>query len=182
MDDVETLASEPAYEGTWFSVRQDRIRRPDGSTGTYDVVEAKDIAVVVPLDGDRLHLVEQYRHPVRGRRWELPAGTLDDSDDDVAAVAARELREETGLVAGGLALLGTVDVSPGTLDNQCAVFLATDLVPGPPEREPEEGDMVAQWFTRAEVERMIAAGAIRDAKTLAAYTLLLLHERSAPPA
>jgi len=183
MGDMETLASKRVYDGTWFSVRQDAIRRADGSTGTYDVVDGPDIAVVVPAEGDRLHLVDQYRYPVGGRRWEFPAGTLDEgADGDAVALAARELREETGLTAGRLTPLGTIDIAPGTLSQRCAVFLATDLTPGPPEREPEEQDMVSDSFTRAEVERMIGDGTIRDAKSVAAYTLLLLHERDAPSA
>jgi hypothetical protein len=46
--------------------------RSNGSTGTYTVVDSADIALIVPVGGDRLHLVEQYRHPVGGRRWEFP--------------------------------------------------------------------------------------------------------------
>jgi 8-oxo-dGTP pyrophosphatase MutT (NUDIX family) len=172
---MEILASAQAYANPWFAVREDTIRRPDGSQGGYAVVETPDIAVVVPVEDGRLHLVEQYRHPVRARRWEFPAGTQDvGADTDPAGLAARELREETGLTAGRLELLGTLDSSPGTLTQRCAVFLASDLTAGEPDREPEEQDMVSAWFTRAEVEQMIKDGAICDAKSLAAYTLVLL--------
>ena len=172
---MEVLATAQAYANPWFSVREDTLRRPDGSTGGYAVVESPDIAVVLPVAGGRLHLVEQYRHPVAARRWEFPAGTQDaGADADPAALAARELREETGLVAGRLELLGTLDSSPGTLTQRCAVFLATELTEGEPDREPEEQDMESAWFTRAEVERMIREGDVVDAKSLAAYTLLLL--------
>ena len=164
------------YANPWMAVREDTVRRPDGSTGIYGVVDAPDIALVIPADGDRLHLVEQYRYPVAGRRWEFPSGTADQAlDVDAAALAARELREETGLAAGTLTPLGALDVAPSMFSQRCAVFLATDLTAGPPQRELPEQDMRSAWFTRADVERMIVDGTITDAKSTAAYTLLLLR-------
>src|SRR6478735_457329 len=91
---VETLGSRQVYANPWMAVREDVVRRPDGSTGIYGVVETPDIALVIPADDERLHLVEQYRHPAASRRWEFPSGTAEpDRDADAAAVAARELRE-----------------------------------------------------------------------------------------
>ena len=173
---VETLASKQVYANPWMTVREDAIRRPDGSTGVYGVVDSPDIALVIPADGDRLHLVEQYRYPVAGRRWEFHSGSADQRlDVDAAALAARELREETRLLAGRLTPLGVLDVAPGMFSQRCRVFLATDLTHGAPQRELEEQDMRSAWFTRADVERMINDGTITDAKSTAAYTLLHLH-------
>jgi len=179
MTGVETLGSRQVYANPWMTVREDAIRRPDGSTGIYGVVESPDIALVIPIDGDRLHLVEQYRHPVAERCWEFPSGTADQRlDVDATALAARELREETGLSAGTLTPLGTLDVAPSMFSLRCRVFLATDLTHGAPQRELEEQDMRSTWFTRADVERMIIDGTVTDAKSTAAYTLLLLHEQA----
>jgi 8-oxo-dGTP pyrophosphatase MutT (NUDIX family) len=158
------------------------IRRPDGSTGIYGVVDSPDIALIIPAEDDRLHLVEQYRYPVAGRRLEFPSGTADERlDVDAAALAARELREETGLSASRLTPLGTLDIAPGMLSNRCRVFLATELTHGTPQRELEEQDMQSAWFTRADVERMISDGAITDAKSIAAYAMLLIHAQRAQP-
>ena len=108
------------YANRWMAVREDTVRRPDGSTGLYGVVDSPDIALVIPADGDRLHLVEQYRHPVAGRCWEFPAGSADQRlDVDAAALAARELREETGLVAGSLTQLGWLDTCRSTCTCCC---------------------------------------------------------------
>jgi 8-oxo-dGTP pyrophosphatase MutT (NUDIX family) len=173
---VETLASKQVYANPWMTVREDTIRRPDGSTGIYGVVDSPDIALIIAADRHRLHLVEQYRHPVAGRRWEFPSGSADQRRDvDAAALAARELREETGLVASTLTPLGTLDVAPGMFSQRCRVFLATDLTQGPLQRELEEQDLRSAWFTRGDVERMINDGTITDAKSTAAYTLLLLR-------
>jgi 8-oxo-dGTP pyrophosphatase MutT (NUDIX family) len=92
-------------------------------------------------------------------------------------LAARELREETGLRAGRLEEIGLLDVAPGMSSQRGRVFLATDLTDGRPEREAEEQDMRSAWFSRAEVEAMITQGELTDAQSIAAYALLVLHER-----
>ena len=173
---METVSSRLVYANPWIAVREDTVRRPDGSTGPYGVVDSPDIALVIAAEGDRLQLVEQYRYPVGGRRWEFPSGTADpDLDGGPGEVAARELREETGLTAGRLSRLGTLDVAPGMLSLRCHVFLATDLTHGEPQRELAEQDMRSAWFGREEVERMVADGTMTDAKSAAAYALLLLR-------
>lgn len=175
---MEALESEQVYVSPWMSVREDRVRWPDGSTGRYSVVDAADCALVIPVDGSRIHLVEQYRYPLAARCWEFPSGSADQPlDTDMAGTATRELREETGLVASNVTRLGTLDVMPSTLNQRCAVFLATGLTQLPPRREPAEHDMRSAWFDRADIERMIADGTIADAKTVAAYALLLIGER-----
>ena len=175
---METLDSREVYANAWMSVREDGIRRLDGTTGIYGVVDKPDYALVIPADGDRLHLVEQFRYPLGMRRWEFPQGTAPErADSDPLELAARELREETGLRAGKMVQLGLLDVAPGISSQRGRAFLATDLSDGEPEREHEEQDMRSGWFHRAKFEAMIANGEITDAQSLAAYTLLLLHER-----
>lgn len=173
---METIGSRQVYANSWMTVREDAIRRPDGSEGVFGVVDKPTAAVVVPVDGDRLHLVEQFRYPVGRRRWEFPMGTAPDRAElDPAELAARELAEETGLVAGRMELLGHLDIAPGMSSQREHVFLATELTAGPPRREQQEQDMRAAWFSTAEFEAMIRDGRIVDAQTLAAYLLLRLR-------
>jgi 8-oxo-dGTP pyrophosphatase MutT (NUDIX family) len=167
------------YRNNWLALREDDIRRPDGSDGIYAVVDKPTYALVIACDGERLHLVEQYRYPLGMRRWEFPQGTAPDRAElEPTELAARELREETGLRAGSITRLGLLDVAPGMSSQRGWVFLATDLTEGPHEREHEEQDMRSAWFSRGEVERMITDGEITDAQTIAAYGLMLLRERS----
>jgi 8-oxo-dGDP phosphatase len=176
---VETIGSRQVYANSWMTVREDAIRRPDGSEGVFGVVDKPTAAVVVPVDGDRLHLVEQFRYPVGRRRWEFPMGTAPDRAElDPAELAARELAEETGLVAGRMELLGRLDIAPGMSSQREHVFLATELTAGPPRACPAPGARAAAWFSTAEFETMIRDGRIVDAQTLAAY--LLLRLRTAP--
>lgn len=165
------------YANQWISVREDSVRLSDGSTGTRAVIDTPDIALIVPSEGQRLHLVEQYRYPVAGRRWEFPSGSADLSlDFDAEALALRELREETGLEANTLTPLGTLEVTPSLINHECRVFLATDLSQGEPHRDSEEQDMRSAWFDRSDVQRMIVNGEITDAKSIAAFALLLIRQ------
>ncbi|HEX3791268.1 MAG TPA: NUDIX hydrolase [Pseudonocardiaceae bacterium] len=175
---MESLESHQVYANPWMTVREDAIRHADGTPGIYGVIDKPDYALVIAMDGDRLHLVEQFRYPLGLRRWEFPQGTAPNrADAPPAELAARELREETGLRAGRLVELGLLDVAPGLSSQRGRVFLATDLTEGPPERELEEQDMRSAWFARSTVEAMIAGGEITDAQSVAAYALLLLHEK-----
>jgi 8-oxo-dGTP pyrophosphatase MutT (NUDIX family) len=176
---ITQISSREVYRNDWIILREDRIRRPDGSPGIYSVVDKPSYALIIAADADRLRLVEQYRYPLGVRLWEFPQGTAPGmADMEPLTLAARELREETGLTAGTMTLLGQLDVAPGMSSQRGFVFLATDVTEGEPDREHEEQDMHSTWFTRAELETMIRAGEITDAQSVAAYTLLLLVEGS----
>jgi 8-oxo-dGTP pyrophosphatase MutT (NUDIX family) len=171
-----TTTSREIYANPWMTLREDTLRRPDGTDGVYGVVDKPDYALVVALDSDRLGMVEQYRYPIGLRRWEFPQGTAPDRAEMPAEeLAARELREETGLTAATWTYLGLLDVAPGVSSQRGRAFLATDLTAGDPEREETEADMRFAWVTRAEFEDRVRAGEITDAQTLAAYALLLLR-------
>ncbi|EMD29638.1 NUDIX domain-containing protein [Amycolatopsis azurea] len=178
MDPVQRVSSREVYRNNWMTVREDAVRRLDGSEGIYAVVDKPTCAVIIPFDGAWFHLVEQFRYPLGLRRWEFPMGTAPElADVPPPELAARELREETGLIAGSMTDLGVTDVAAGMSSQRGRVFLATDLTQGETQREVEEQDMRTAWIERGEFEKMIASGDITDAQTLAAYMLLLMRER-----
>ncbi|OYV23878.1 MAG: ADP-ribose pyrophosphatase [Mycobacterium sp. 20-66-4] len=175
---IETVASREIYRNPWLVLREDDIRRPDGSSGIYSVVDKPNYALVMPYDGQRFRLVEQFRYPLEARRWEFPQGTAPGlADAEPAELAARELREETGLGATSFVALGLVDVAPGMTSQRGWVFLATGITEGEAQREHEEQDMRSAWFPRNEVEHMIRSGVIADAQSIAAYGLFLLQKQ-----
>lgn len=175
VDSIRAVGTREVYRNNWLTVREDDIRRPDGSAGIYAVVDKPTYALVIPRDGERFHLVEQFRYPIGMRRWEFPQGTAPDRAElDADELAARELREETGLIAATMTEIGVLDVAPGMSSQRGRVFVATGITEGPHDREHEEQDMRSSWFTRAEVEQMMRHGVITDAQTLAAWTLMLL--------
>jgi 8-oxo-dGTP pyrophosphatase MutT (NUDIX family) len=104
---IETLSSREVYRNRWMTVREDSIRRQDGSNGIYGVVCKPDFSLIIPYESGEFHLVEQYRYPVQGRYLEFPQGSWETrADAPPEVVAAGELREETGLVAGRMTYLG----------------------------------------------------------------------------
>ncbi|MGB8405850.1 MAG: NUDIX hydrolase [Mycobacterium sp.] len=162
-----------------MKVREDDIRRSDGSTGIYGVIDKPTYALVIAQDGDHYRMVEQFRYPIGLRRWEFvqgtAPGTLDDGEPAPAELAAQELREETGLRAETWKVLGQLDVAPGMSSQRGWAYLATGITEGEHEREHEEQDMRSAWFTAGQIEDMIRSGEITDAQSLAAWTLLRLR-------
>jgi 8-oxo-dGTP pyrophosphatase MutT (NUDIX family) len=160
-------------------LREDDIRRADGSPGIFAVVDKPTYALVMPYDdGQRFRLVEQFRYPLGARRWEFPQGTAPDlANGEPSELAARELREETGLRATSFEALGQLDVAPGLTSQRGWVFLATGISEGESSREHEEQDMRSEWFALEDVEQMIRSGVIADAQSIAAYGLFLLRGR-----
>jgi 8-oxo-dGTP pyrophosphatase MutT (NUDIX family) len=173
---IEQVSSRVVYDNPWMTFREDVIRRPDGSEGIYSYVEKPDFALIIPVDRDGFHLVEQYRYPVGHRSWEFPQGTLPNrADGEPAELARRELAEETGLRAHRLYHLGDLHPAKGMSSQGFAVFVADGLESGDHAREHEEQDMRQRWVSRSDFEDMIRSGLVTDDSTLAAYLLFLLH-------
>ena len=127
----KTLSSRVVYENPWIGVREDEVIRPDGLPGIYGVVHFKNRAVgVLPVDRDgAIWLVGQYRYPLDAYSWEIPEGGCPASESP-EETARRELREETGLVAGRLELVATSHLSNSVSDELGYVFRATELSEG----------------------------------------------------
>jgi ADP-ribose pyrophosphatase len=100
------------------------------------------------------------------------------SDVDPAVLAAGELEEETGLAAGTMRHLGHLYAVYGYSTQGFHVFVATDLAAGPTRRSVEEQDLRAAEVRTAEFTAMILAGQVKDASTMAAYSLFLLDQAS----
>jgi 8-oxo-dGDP phosphatase len=176
--EIRTIASGVVYADDWIRLRKDDIERSDGSRGTYAVVERGDFALVVPAENRGFHLVEEYRYPVGRRSWSFPQGGFPAGESGTPEELARmELAQETGLRTGRLTRLGVLAAAHGMSSQFGHYFLATDLVAGPADPEPEEAGIRHAWVSREEFEKMVRDARITDDSTLAAYALLLLAER-----
>jgi len=173
---AEVLSTRTVYTGRIFDVTVDRVRLPHGREADLEIVRHEGSVVLIPIASDgRVLLVRQYRHAVGRFLCELPAGSLE-TNEDVAAAAARECQEELGLIADHLERLHTFFPTPGFCTEAMTYFKATGLrTPGagdPVAHQDEDESIEVGSFSTAEVRQMIDAGEIADLKTVAAVFLL----------
>jgi ADP-ribose pyrophosphatase len=145
--------------GKITSYVQDQVRTPDGQLILREYLRHPGAVGVIALDDqDRVALVRQYRHPVRHRLIEPPAGLLDVGGEDYLPAIKRELAEEVGLAAGRWAVLVDLFTTPGILGESLRIYLARDLegVDGPDGyvAEGEEAHMDTVW---ASLDDLVAA-------------------------
>ncbi|MFN2383647.1 MAG: NUDIX domain-containing protein [Gemmatimonadota bacterium] len=164
----ERVAREAVYAGHVVSVYRDTVRTArEGAAreAVYDLVEHPGATAVVPLfDDGTVALVHQFRYPVAGVIWEIPAGSLTPGES-FAACGVRELAEEVGLAAGHWTPLATVYTTPGFSNEELGIFLAEELTACPATRDADEHLAVERVPFGVALAR-VAEGTIRDAKTL----------------
>ena len=171
------LNSKKVFEGRVFNVTVDTINEGE-LTYQRDVVHHPGSAVIVPLfDDATVALVRQYRHPAVRYLLEVPAGTLSHGERPEIG-AARELKEELGLVAGRLEKLSEFFVSPGFCEEKMWIYLATDLSEGEQALDDDEVIDVIRLPIGDALE-MITTGEIQDAKTI--IGLMLTAPRAGEP-
>ncbi len=159
------VQSDTVYEGRIISMRRDIVTMPGDATSQRDVVVHPGAVGVVALDDrGRVLLVTQYRHPVRRRLVELPAGLLDHPGEAPLAAAQRELMEEAGLAADTWHVLVDTLTSPGMTDEAIRVFLARGVREVARDvQEHEEAEMTSQWLDLDLAVSQALAGEIENA-------------------
>lgn len=163
----KTLHSEKIFDGRILHIRRDTVELPNGTQATREVVDHPGGVCVLALDGEgRALLVSQFRYPYGQVLRELPAGKLEYGEDPERA-AIRELREETGAVAGDFRPLGELYPSPGYCGEIIRMYLARDLAFGETHLDEDEFlNLERVPFDRL-VEQVLS-GEVKDAKTIAA--------------
>jgi 8-oxo-dGTP pyrophosphatase MutT (NUDIX family) len=171
---ITTLSSREVYRNHWMRLREDEILRSNGKKGIYGVVEKDESAIIIPIDGDRIWLVEQYRYTIEEQAIELPQGGWEMAIEDPEELARGELKEETGLHAEKMIRLGQLWIAYGFTRQKQHVYLATGLTHAEKDPDDEEHDLVLRNMTIAEFERMMLEGRVRDGCTVAAWGLYLM--------
>lgn len=162
--DLEIVSTDLVYEGAVWDVRSDTVRYGDGEM-TRQYVEHPGAAAVVAIDDEeRVVLIQQYRHPIKERDWEIPAGLLDVAGEPPMETAKRELTEEADLAADRWQHLVSMHTTPGGNDEVVHLFLARGLraVETDFEREHEESDMRLERVPLADVIDGVLAGRLRN--------------------
>jgi ADP-ribose pyrophosphatase len=180
--EYRVLDSRRVFTGRVAAVRSDQVAMPGGVTSQRDVLELPGAIGIVALDDQgRVLLVRQYRHPVRRRLWEIPAGLLDSTTETPVEAGARELAEEGLLRAARWHALVDLLTSPGTADETIRVLLARDLT-GVPAAEQfvgfhEEAEMERTWLPLEDAVRQCLNGTLENAITVAGLLATLAARR-----
>jgi ADP-ribose diphosphatase len=155
------------HDGRIVKLDIEEVELPNGKQATLEIVRHPGAAAVLPLDGDDVVLVRQYRHATGGWLLEVPAGKLDRPGELPEACARRELQEETGLTAAHVTSLGWIWTTPGFSDEKIWLFLARDLTLARAGLQDDEVLTVERLPFREAVRRALS-GEIVDAKSICA--------------
>jgi 8-oxo-dGTP pyrophosphatase MutT (NUDIX family) len=175
--DAEVLESELVYSGRVWDVRSDTVRYGDDEMVRQYVDHPGAAAIVAVDDHGRVLLIQQYRHPIRHRDWEIPAGLLDIAGESPLETAQRELVEETDLRAADWEPLLSIFTTPGGNDEVVHLFLARGLSPvgSAHAREAEEADIRVEWIPLQDAVDGVLQGRLRNG--ILAVGLLAAAER-----
>ena len=180
---ARVISSREVYHGPAFRVTADDVLEPSGVRTRRDIVHHSGSVVILAIEEGksepRVLLERQYRHAARQMLWELPAGRIDEGENDLAA-AKRELLEETGYTASRWRRVLHFYASPGFLAEAMNLYFARGLRPGPAQPEADEVIHVRMVPLSAAV-RMVMRGTIKDGKTIAGILWLSQSRRGSKP-
>jgi ADP-ribose pyrophosphatase len=170
MKDAFRSKSTLIRKGRVFDFYSETVTLPNDVTLEIEIIRHPGAAAIVPVweDGSIL-MLNQYRHAVGGYIWEIPAGTLDPEEDELAC-AARELTEETGYEGRRLEKLGVITPLPAYSDERIHLFMATGLAKA--EQNLDDDELLSvHRIPLSRAMQMIVDGTIQDAKTIVALNL-----------
>ncbi len=164
-DPIKTSDSRVAYQNQWITIHEDTTIKSDGSDGLYGYLESNDSVCIVVVDQQEgIYLQRSFRYPTKSWGWELPGGSSD--GEGVQTASRRELREETGIEAEQIDILGYTLVCNGLMTERQYTCIASGLKLGGARTETEEAVNGARFFTPNEIDDMIESGEIDDNQTL----------------
>ena len=181
---ARVISSREVYHGPAFRVTADEVLEPSGVRTRRDIVHHSGSVVILAIEEEggsepRVLLERQYRHAARQMLWELPAGRIDEGENDLGA-AKRELLEETGYTASRWRRILHFYASPGFLAEAMNLYFARGLRPGPAQPEADEVIQVRMVLLSAAV-RMVMRGTIKDGKTIAGILWLSQSRKGSKP-
>ncbi len=171
------ISGESVFDGNVLHVRSDVIELPNGKTSCREVVGHNGAVCIVALKENGNIIMEyQYRYAVGEVMLEIPAGKLDSRDEDPLEAARRELREETGAIAGRMTYLGLYIPSPAILGERIHMYLAEELSFTDCDYDDDELMTLAE-ISLEEAAEMALAGQLPDGKTQAAILRVYLMKQ-----
>lgn len=177
--EVEVTSSDVVFTGAVWNLKREAFRYGDATIKREFVDHTGAVAVLVQDDDGRVLIIKQYRHPVRSRDWELPAGLLDIPGEEPMVAAQRELAEEADLEASDWQPLVTFNTTPGGSNERLFVFHATGATATAEvfAREAEEADIEKRWVELDDIVSGVLEGRLHN--SILSIAALALHAKLA---
>ena len=178
--ELPIVSSEVAFDGKVWDVRRETFTLGDGDITREFMDHTGAVAVLALDDEDRVCLIRQYRHPIKAREWELPAGLMDVSGEDALIGAQRELAEEVDLVAAEWNVLVDFQTSPGGSNEALRIYLARGLSDADEifDRTEEEAELEKTWVSLEEIVDAVLARDVQNSiLVIGALAALAARER-----
>jgi 8-oxo-dGTP pyrophosphatase MutT (NUDIX family) len=178
-EQVHVSESTMRAEGAVWDMREDTFEFGADETLTRQFIDHTGAVMVIAVDEhDRALLIQQYRHPIGQREWELPGGLMDEAGESPLRAAQRELAEEASLKAHDWHLLLDTAPSPGGSTELIRIYIARDLSEAHTDfvRSGEEADMQHRWVGLSEIRDAIFAGKVQNGPLLHAVLALFAQQ------
>ena len=173
----KTLSSKVIYDGQTVKLRIDTVQMPSGRKSTREIVEHRDVVVIVAVDAsDNVLMVRQFRQPLGKKLLEIPAGGIDGEETPEEAVL-REMQEETGYLPKTIKRLGGFYSAPGFCTEYMHLFLATGLTPGRLHAEDTE-IIKLERLPVSKISSLVTSGKLNDAKSIAGLLTYLEYRKA----
>lgn len=176
----KVIGNEPIYDGAIINVEKQTVLLPNGEKGFREVVHHSGaVGVLAITDDNKIILVRQWRAPISKETLEIPAGKLDERDNNDAEHAAiRELNEEIRVKPGNLKLITHFYSSVGFSDEKMMLYWASNLTPVSNELPRDDGEILKlESYSLDEAQDLIKQGKIEDAKTIMAIWYFALSQK-----
>ena len=166
------------FRDPYTLIVRDLVRFPTGEMAGYtrefnpDFLQGGFPVVILPLSGDKILLLEQFRHSTRSWEIELPRGFAK-AGLSLEENTRKELLEETNLEALEIVPIGEYYNNTGVEGNEIHLVLAKidpDLLAKQGRPGAAEGIKNILQVAVEDLETMIMKSIIKDGFTIAAYT------------
>ena len=173
----KTLSSKTIYDGQTVKLRIDTVQMPSGRISAREIVEHRQVVVIVALDADdNVLLVRQFRQPLGKELLEIPAGGIDGEETPEEAVL-REMQEETGYLPRKIKRMGGFYSAPGFCTEYMHLFLATDLTPSRLTAEDTEVIRLER-LPVSKIPGLVTSDGLHDAKSIAGLLTFLEYRKT----
>ena len=164
------ISSKQIFSGRIVDLSVRTVELPNGESATREIVKHQPAAGVIAInDQKQMLLVKQWREPIKAVTLEIPAGLIDETDASPLDAMKRELNEEGGYKAEYWEEVSKFYSSVGFSDELMHLFYCDTLTKVQDKRPLDEDEFLeAEWYSLADLKKLLAEGKIVDAKTVLA--------------